>query len=383
MTAAGELQQDQRDFEHRLLRDVAADFVSEKAGTAFTREMAASRPGVDDHLWQQMTEMGWQGILVPENYDGMGWTLAEMSIVLQELGRSAYQGPFFTTAVSSVLTIIQCDNESCKQELLHGIVDGSLLVSLALDEGYLCKWDEFKSVAARQGQTYRLNGCKMFVPYAHVADKLIVAAQCAEGVGIFAVDRNLPGVDVEILPTLSGAKLCRVGFDNVPLSENCLLTAPDSSSTLIETVFHQCALLKCAEMIGGAEAALKMAVDHVSVRKQFGMPVGAFQAVQHRCADMFTLVDSASILVNESIDAVVHDEQSLGESAAICKIWVSDAYRKTVKGAHQLMAGTGYMEETDLQLYFRHAKVSELAFGTPDFYRSYLANCFGIPAVHE
>jgi len=373
MTEVGGMPPDKHEFERQLLRDVAANFVAEKAGTSFTRRMATSEAGVDEHLWRQMAEMVWQGILVPESHGGMGLTLAEMSAVLQELGRAAYQGPFFTTAVSSVLAINQCDNESRKQELLNGVINGNLIVSLALDEGYEYKWQEFASTAVRNGRQFQLNGQKLFVPYAHVAGMLIVAAQCADGVGIFAVDRNLPGVEVAVLPVMSGEKLCSVKFDDVSVPEDCLLNAPEHGSASVEAVFHQCALLKCAEMVGGAAAALKMAVEHVSQRKQFDVPVGMFQAVQHRCADMFTLVDTAAILVNETIDAVLNGEQSLDESASICKIWVSDAYRDTMRHAHQLMAGTGYMEETDLQLYFRHAKACELAFGTPEFYRSYLA----------
>ncbi len=378
MTEVGGMLPDERAFERQLLRDVAANFVAEKAGTSFTRRMATSEVGVDEHLWREMAEMVWQGILVPENYGGMGLTLAEMSTVLQELGRAAYQGPFFTTAVSSVLAINQCDNENRKQELLSGIIKGNLIVSLALDEGYEYKWQEFVSTAVRNGRKFQLNGRKLFVPYAHVAGMLIVAAQCADGVGIFAVDRSLAGVEVAVLPVMSGEKLCSVQFDDVSLPEDCLLNAPEYGSASVEAMFHQCALLKCAEMVGGAAAALKMAVEHVSQRKQFDVPVGMFQAVQHRCADMLTLVDSASILVNESIDAVLNGDQSLNESASICKIWVSDAYRNTMRHAHQLMAGTGYMEETDLQLYFRHAKVCELAFGTPEFYRSYLAKCLAV-----
>lgn len=375
MTELGGSPPDKREFERELLRDVAANFVAENAGTSFTRRMANSGAGVDEHLWRQMAEMAWQGILVPEDHGGMGLTLAEMSIVLQELGRAAYQGPFFTTAVSSVLAINRCDNEDRKQELLNGIVDGNLVVSMALHEGYEYKWQGFASTAVRDGGKFRLNGHKLFVPYAHVAGALIVAAQCADGVGVFAVDRNLVGVEVAVLPVMSGEKLCSVQFDDVSLPEDCLLNAPEHGAASIEAMFHQCALLKCAEMVGGAAAALKMAVEHVSQRKQFDVPVGMFQAVQHRCTDMFTLVDSASMLVNESIDAVLDGEQSLNESASICKIWVSDAYRNTMRHAHQLMGGTGYMEETDLQLYFRHAKVCELAFGTPEFYRSYLAKC--------
>lgn len=373
MTEVGAMPPEKREFERQLLLDVAESFVAEKVGTSFTRRMATSRTGVDEHLWRQMADMVWQGILVPESHGGMGLTLAEMSTVLQELGRAAYQGPFFTTAVSSVLAINQCDNEDRKRELLSGIINGNLLVSLALDEGYDYKWQEFASTAVRIGGKFRLSGHKLFVPYAHVAGVLIVTAQCADGVGIFAVDRNLAGVEVSVLPVTSGEKLCSVNFKEVSLPENCLLNAPAPGSASIETVFHKCALLKCAEMVGGAAAAMKMAVEHVSQRRQFDVPVGMFQAVQHRCADMFTLVDSASILVNETIDAVLNGEQNLNEAASICKIWVSDAYRNTMRHAHQLMAGTGYMEETDLQLYFRHAKVCELAFGTPEFHRSCLA----------
>ena len=188
------------------------------------------RSGVDAHLWREMAEMAWQGILVPENYGGMGLTLAEMSTVLQELGRAAYQGPFFTTAVSSVLALNQCDKVNRKQELLKGIIDGNWTVFLALDKGYEYKWQEFASTAVRNGRKFRLNGHRLVrtvCPCRRYAD--CRSAVCRRR-GSFAVDRSLAGVEVAVLPVMSGEKLCSVQFDDVYLPEDCLLNAPEHGS---------------------------------------------------------------------------------------------------------------------------------------------------------
>ena len=367
---------DDLDFEQNMLRDTAANFVDNQLTTAVTRQLIESETGVDNGIWQQMVEMGWTGMLVPEEYGGIGMKLGDMTLILQELGRSAYQGPFCTSAVSSVLAIAGSDNEEFKQEVLPKLVEGSLICSFAFGEGTAYQWTEFTTSAVVSDGGYSISGTKIFVPYAHVADKLIVSAKCGSDVGLFSVDRNQPGVSVQVLPTVSGVRLCEVVFDQAAAVS--LLGDTSKGAEVVEKVFHASALVKCAEMVGGAIAALELTVEHVSHRKQFGAPIGVFQAVQHRCADMLTNVDTARMLVHDSAKAVDEGTQDLVEAAAMCKIWIGEAYKENMKMAHQLMAGTGYMEETDLQLYFRHAKVSEVAFGTPNFYRDILANILKI-----
>lgn len=359
------------DLEQNMLRDSVADFVDSQYTTAVTRRLAESESGVDATIWQQISEMGWTGLLVPEAYGGMGMKLGDMAIILQEMGRSAYQGPFCTTAVASVLAIAESDNEAFKETYFPQIVDGSLVFSFAVDEGTQYGWSGFSTLATATDDGCQVSGTKLFVPYAHIADRLVVVANCGQGVGLFCVEPDQPGVAIEVLPVTSGAKLCQVIFDKA-IAES-LLSDVSKGAEIVEQVFHSSALLKCAEMVGGAISALKLTVEHVTYRKQFGVPVGVFQAVQHKCADMLTWVDTAGMLVHDGVKSVDDSQQDLAETAAICKIWTSDAYNNTMKMAHQLMAGTGFMEETDLQLYFRHAKVCELAFGTPNFYRDILA----------
>ena len=367
---------DELDFEQNLLRDTAADFVKSRLSTAVVRRLIASETGVDADIWKQIAEMGWTGLLVPEAYGGLYMKVGAIALILQELGRSAYQGPFFTTAVACVLAISRCDNESFKQAVLPELATGSMICSLAMDEGVKYLRSGFSTRAVSSGQGVRMSGAKLFVPYAHVADKLIVVASCEEGVGFFSVDRDQSGVKVDILPTISGAKLCQVRMENA--HGEALLSDVSKGSAIVEEVFHYCALLMCAEMVGGAISAIELTVEHVTHRKQFGAPIGTFQAVQHKCADMLTYLDAARLLLNDGLKAVEDQADDLVKIAAINKIWTSDAYRQITKLAHQLMAGTGYMEETDLQLYFRHAKVCELAFGAPGFYRDVLADQLGI-----
>jgi alkylation response protein AidB-like acyl-CoA dehydrogenase len=363
---------DDLELEQSMLRDTAADFVDSLLSLAVVRRLAKSESGVDEAIWKQISEMGWTGILVPEKYGGMGMRLGDMAIVMQEMARTAYQGPFCTAAVSSVLAIAESDNESFKETVFPQIVDGSLIFSFALDEGQDYRWSGFSTLATAAGNDYRISGTKLFVPYAHIADMLIVAANRGDDVGLFVVDPDQSGVTIKVLPTISGAKLCEVIFDKAPAQS--LLGDTSKGAAIVEKVFHSSALVNCAEMVGGALSALTMTVDYVTQREQFGVPIGSFQAVQHKCADMLTWVDTARLLVHDGINEVDEGRGDLAESAAICKVWTGEVYKNTVKAAHQLMAGTGYMEEMDLHLYFRHAKVSELAFGTPDFYRDVLAD---------
>ena len=365
-------------FERNLLRDTAAEFAKTHLTTGFTRQTCASETGMDKDTWAAMAELGWTGILVPEQYGGFGLGLADMAAVIQELGRTAYQGPLFSTAVSAALMLVQASNESIKANTLPGLAAGSLLITPAVDEGAGVCWRDFSTSAVATEGGFRLEGTKLFVPYANVADKLIVAAHCEDGTGLYLVDRDQPGIEIVRLDNISDAKLYSVNITGVEVSEDQLLTAATEGGELLNTVCLQSALLKSAEMLGGAQSAQALAVEHVQIRKQFGVPIGQFQALQHMCADMFTYTDTAEMLVNESVDAVDRGEMPLSEAACLCKIWVSDAYEFTVKKAHQMMGGTGYMEETDLHLYFRHAKSSELAFGGPDFYRDLLAKELGI-----
>lgn len=367
-----------QEFEQNMLRDTAAGFVKDQIPTDYTRRMMGSETGVEEQVWAQFAEMGWTGLLVPEQNGGMGMSLGDMAIVLQEMGSAAHLGPFFACAVSSVLVLRECDSGDLRDELLSGIAAGSLVISYAVEECAGYKWSDFATTARATEVGYEISGTKRFVPYANLADSLVVAASLQGGVALFCIAPDQPGVAIEVLPTTSGARLCNVVFDGVSLGSHALLMGPEAAEAVVEKVFHLSALARCAEMVGGMISALKLTVDHVSIREQFGAPIGQFQAVQHRCADMLVHVDTAAMLVHDTIRSITEGDTSLAESAAICKVWSNDAYRQVMKSGHQMMGGTGYMEETDLQLFYRHARVAELSFGTSNFYRDVLAGELGI-----
>jgi 3-oxocholest-4-en-26-oyl-CoA dehydrogenase beta subunit len=371
--------------EQQILRDSARTFFTKEWTTTLVRRMAEDERGYPPELWRQMAELGWPGLLIPEQYGGCEGSFLDLAVLLSEMGYACAPGPFFSTAVLGVLTLLEAATEKQKADLLPGMANGERIVTLAWTEASgRYSADGISLGAQPRGDGFVLSGTKLFVQDAHVADTLICAARTGhpsgtpeEGVTLFLLDPKAPGVAIHALETMAGDKQFEVTLSEVHASRDRLLGEPGEGWPSLDNVLKKAAVGKCAEMCGGAQRVLELAVSHVKERVQFGRPVGFFQAVQHHCANLLTCVDTARFMTHQAAwrisEGLPYDLE-----ATMCKAWVSDAYQKTVALGHQVMGGMGFMEEHDLQLYFKRAKAAELAFGDADFHRELVARQMGL-----
>lgn len=367
--------------DQKMIKDAARKFLAKECSSEFVREMAEDDKGFTPQLWQGMAELGWMSLLVPEEYDGFGGGFLDLIALLSEMGYVCLPGPFFSTVVLGGLTILEAGNDAQKAEILPGLAAGERMMTLAwTEEDGLYTPEGVKLAAKLQGDQYILSGTKLFVPDAHAAGTIICAARTGAKAGditLFLVDAESPGLTINLLETMAGDKQCELVFNEVQVPKDNVLGEPDQAWPVLKKVLQMAGVAKCAEMIGGAERVMELAIQWAKERVQFGRPVGAFQAVQHHCANMLTYFDTIKFITYQaawSINAGIPFE----ENAAMCKIWVSDSYRELVALGHQVLGGVAFMEEHDLQLYFKRAKAGEQFFGDADYHREMLAQEMGL-----
>jgi alkylation response protein AidB-like acyl-CoA dehydrogenase len=359
----------------QMLRSSAQEFLSRECPLTLVREMEADPRGYTDGLWRQLVSLGWTGLVMPEQYGGTGGSFLDLAVLLEEMGRSLVPGPFFSTVVLGGLTVLDAGTGTQKDDLLPRISAGELTMTLALTEPSATyePWG-IETAAVRQGDGYALSGVKLFVPDAHVAGLLVVAARTsaesdpARGVTLFLVPAGSPGLALTSLKTISSDKQSAVVLDQVWVPASAVLGQAGEGWPVVRRALQRAVAGKCMEMVGGAGAVLNMTVEYVKQRTQFGRPVGSFQAVQHHCANMATDVEGsrniayqASWRVSEGLPA--------DREVSMAKAWVSEAYQRVCTTAHQCHGAIGFTQEHDLQLYTRRAKVLELTYGDANFHR--------------
>jgi alkylation response protein AidB-like acyl-CoA dehydrogenase len=371
--------------EQKMLKESAKDFFSKEVDGALVRTLEEDEKGYSPKHWEKMSKLGWLGLLVPEAYGGEGMDLLDMAIVLEEMGSVAMPGPLFTSSVVSALLLLEAGSEEQKKKFLPGLAGGKKIFTLAWNEETAATSPVgiHASAVSKDGQ-YVLRGRKLFVPYAHISDHIIVAARTAEpggngdaGISLFLVDRSAQGVGIDVIATSSGEKQCEVRLDQVSVSPDRLLGGLHDGWKILDTVFRKSAVAKCAEMIGGAAKVLKMTVEYACKRVQFGRPIGSFQAVQHHCANMKMLLD-ASVVITYRACWLIRQGLPWEKDASMCKAWVGESYKKLTALGHQVMGGFGCMEEADHQLFYRRAAWADTVFGNGSHHREAVARFMGL-----
>jgi len=366
-------------FEQDMLRSASRDFFDRQCDLTKVSKLLATDAGFSTDMWRQMAELGWHGVLVPEHQGGIGLSMLEMAVLAMEIGAAAFPGPFFTSSIFSTLLLAEAADDRWHSALLPGMAAGERVATVA----YCGESHHFQAAgvpfnARRAEGGWVLSGRALFVPYAHIANTLIVAARVEDDrISLFVIDQDRDGVAVEGLETIASDKLCVVTLDGVQVPDDSTLGPAGEGWDILDAAMKKAAVAKSAEMVGGGRAAMHMAVEHARIREQFGHPIGSFQAVQHHCANMLTYLESATLITWKAAWLVAEGRECDAE-VAICKGWTSDAYRKLVALAHQVMGGVGFIEETGLHLYFRHAKASELALGSATYHREKLAQAVGL-----
>jgi alkylation response protein AidB-like acyl-CoA dehydrogenase len=371
--------------EQDMLRKSARDFLAKESPMTYVRQMMEDDRGFRDDQWRKMAELGWLGLILPEDHGGAGGDFVDMVVVLEEMGRVVLPGPFFSTAILGGVGIGEGGSKAQKEELLPKLSAGDLRVTLAQLEPN-ARWDAegVELEAKKAGGGYALSGTKLFVPDAHTADLLIVAGRApgskgAEGVSLFLVDAKAPGVTTTLLKTMDQTrKLCEVGLKDVRVPADRILGEPGQGWKLLERIVDRGKVGLCAEMCGGAEKVLEMSVEYAKVREQFGRPIGSFQAIQHKCANMLVEVESSKSATYYAAWAVANDVADAPLAAAMAKSYCSDAYRHTAGEGIQIHGGIGFTWEHDMHIYFKRAKSSEVTFGDATWNREIVAQLIGL-----
>lgn len=366
----------------QMLKNSAREFLQAECPDTYVRAMEEDARGYTPDMWQKIAEQGWLGLIFPEEYGGVGLTYLDLSVLLEEMGRALLPGPFFSTIVMGGMAIMDAGTDEQKRRLLPQICDGQHIVTLALTEPS-ARWDAagIQTTAAQNADgSWALNGTKLFVPNAHVADTYIVAARTGDAerdITLFFVPGDADGVTQTLLKTIASDRQSEITLDSVSLPAEAALGEVNKGWDTIEKVLAWGAIGKCAEMVGGAEQVLEMTVEYAKQRTQFGRPIGSFQAIQHHCANMATDVEGSRYITYQAA-WLLSEGEAAAQEVAMAKAWVSDAYRRICALGHQCHGAIGFTKEHNMQLYSRRAKAAELAFGDTDFHLETVADGLGI-----
>jgi alkylation response protein AidB-like acyl-CoA dehydrogenase len=363
--------------EQTLLQRTARDVLASIMPMGRVRTAMGDARGLDDADWRRLAGLGWPGLIVAEEHGGAGLGMLELVIVLAEMGRVAMPGPFLSTIVAG-RAVAHGGDDAQRRRWLPGLADGSRRATLALLEA-TARWDfDGVTAAARpDGGGWTLAGTKLFVPDAHVADLVVCAVRRADdGEPALVV---FDSADAVIAPQPSvdrTRRMCSVALDGVRIGADRLL-AGDATATLA-AVLTEARVALAADMAGGAERVLEMTVEHVKTRRQFGQPIGAFQAVQHACADMMVAVECAKAATTYAAWAVAERADDAAVAAATAKATAGDAYRQVTAKAIQLHGGIGFTWEHDLHVYYKRAMSTEVTFGDATWSREIVADGLGL-----
>ncbi len=363
--------------EQEMLRDSAREFLAGECPMTYVRQMMDDERGYSDEQWKKMAALGWTGLIVPEAHGGAGLGMVDMIVVLEEMGRVVMPGPFFASTILGGVALDLGGSAEQKQRYLPSLASGDIVATLAQVEES-GRWDAegIGFAAQRDGSGFRLKGTKLFVHDAHNADLLIVPARTSgageRGVTLFLVDTS-DGVSTRVLKTMDQTrKLCEVTIDTA-VDGAAILGEVDRGWELLDRLVDVAKVALCAEMCGGAQRVLDMSVEYAKVREQFGKPIGSFQAIQHKCADMMVQVESAKSATYYAAWAVANQVPEAHLAACMAKAYCSDAYREVAGDGIQIHGGIGFTWEHDMHLYFKRAKGSEVTFGDATWNRELVA----------
>jgi alkylation response protein AidB-like acyl-CoA dehydrogenase len=348
--------------EQQAIRDSARQFFEAECPTTLVRAMEQDDRGYPADLWERISGLGWSGLPFPDSLGGSRGTLTDLAVLLEEFGRALVPGPFFNSVAVVGLTLLDAGSDAQRSEILPGIADGSVIATAALlDKNARYGPDSVSMPADRRDGGYVLNGIKMFVEYANSADLMLVPARSDEGVVLLLVPTSADGISLNRLDSIARDPQFAVEFSDVFVS-NGVVGDPKQGGAALKRALDRAALLHCAHSVGGAQHVADMTVAYTKQRVQFDRAIATFQSVQHDCADMVIAIDSARLATYEAITRI-EDGQPSDKEIALAKSLTNHAYKWTTLTAQQIHGGIGFMEEYDLQLWTRRAKVAELKFG--------------------
>jgi alkylation response protein AidB-like acyl-CoA dehydrogenase len=370
--------------QQEMLKNSARDFLTKECPKSMVREMEKDEKGYSPELWKKMADLGWMGLVFPEEYGGSGLNSLDLAVLLEEMGRAIVPGPFLSTVVCGGLTILRWGSEDQKKEILPRIAKGELIMALALTEPS-ASYDpvDITVKASSDGDDFVISGTKLFVEDAHIADYLICITRTKDsenkqdGITLFLVDARSTGLSCALLNTFTADKQCEVVFDKVRVPKANVIGKLDKGWEIVEDIIEQASFVQCPWMVGGAQQVLEMATEYAKERVQFGRPIGSFQAIQHKCANMATDVAGARDITYQTAWKI-SEALPYKQDISLSKAWTCDAYRKACVEGIQIHGGIGITQDYDVQLYYRRAKALEIAFGDADYHLELVAQQMGL-----
>jgi len=364
--------------EQEMLKTTARDFLEKECPLSLVRDMETDEKGYSPELWRRMAGLGWLGLVFPEEYGGAGGDFLDLTVLLEEMGRSLVPGPFVPTIVLCGLPILAAGTKEQKHFFLPRIASGEVILTLALAErsasfsnpGIVVK-------AVPDDGDFIISGTKLFVPDAHIARYILSVVRTGDGISLALADAASPGIRCNLLKTLASDRQCEVIFDNFRVTSDNLVGSKDGGWGLVEEILRHGAVAGCALMVGGAQRALEMTVDYVKQRVQYDRPIGSFQVIQHKCADMAIDVDGARYLTYQAAWKL-SQSLSCAREVSMAKAWVSEAANRTCLQACHLHGAIGYTRDHDIGLYLRRVKAWGLNYGGTVFHNEIVAQHLGL-----
>jgi len=370
--------------QQEMLRTMARDFLTRECTKAKVREFDKDELGYSPQMWKNMADLGWQGLVFPEKYGGAEASFVDLVALLEEMGRNITPGPFFATVALCALPILEFGTEEQKGKYLPQIANGEAIWTLALTEPSASyEPSEITLNAQVDGDSYILDGEKIFVSDAHIANFLLVVARTAkakkpeEGITLFIVDTKDPALKIEHIPTMAGDRQFQVIFNKVNVSKSSVLGDVDKGWEIVNYILQRAAVLKCAEISGACQAVLDMTSAYAKERIQFDRPIGSFQAVQHKLADMLIDVEAIQYLLYQAACGIADGEPSQLQ-ISIAKAKASEAYQNICIDGITAHGAIGFTYDHDIGLYYRRVRAAEFAAGNVDFHKELIATEIGL-----
>lgn len=371
--------------EQRLLAETAREFLGEHAPVAALRALRDSRDatGYSRELWQHMAELGWASVILPENYGGLEFGFTGLGVLLQETGRTLTASPLFASAVVGASAILLGGTEAQREEYLPRLAAGELTLALALEESHHHRPCHVATRAELKGDSLRLNGEKCFVLDGHSADLLLVVARTAgepgdrEGLSVVLVPRDSAGIDCQRTMMVDSRNAANIRFDNVTLPATTVLGEPGTAGDWLEAVLDRGRVALAAEMLGSAEEVFARTVAWLKERVQFGVPIGSFQALQHRASRLQAELELARSVVLQALATVDDNPEQLALVASLAKAQLNELVKLATNEAVQLHGGIGVTDELEIGFFLKRARVTIQILGDTGFHKDRYASLCG------
>ena len=366
--------------EQEMLKSTAKDFVARECPITFVRELDEGGDGFSRPLWQKIADLGWVGMIIPEEYGGGGRSFTDLGVIYEEMGRGLLPSPHHSSGVLCALILLEGGSDQQKRGLLPAIARGEQVLALALTEpDYGWEASHVNLAASARNGNYVLNGTKLFVHDAHIADKMIVAARTRqsadprEGITLFLVDRTAAGLSSRVVSGWTGERQNELTFNNAEVPGSRVVSSVDGGWSVLERAFAPATAALCAYMIGGLQEVYEWTVNYCRTRQQFSVPIGTFQRVQDHVVEIVNRLDGARWTTYEALWKLDTNQPGIAETVSIAKAVTSEAYDEGTFHSHEIHAGIGISKEYGLYLYTKKARTLFSYLGDPTHHRKRIA----------